>query len=143
MKRFLILIAAAAALITGCSRYETVKGDPLQARIYTLDNGLKVYLTVNKDEPRIQANIAVHAGGKDDPSDNTGLAHYLEHMMFKGTQQFGTQDYEAEKPLLEKVDSLFEVYRTLTDPAEREALYKEIDAVSYEASKIAIPNEYD
>ena len=115
----------------------------MNARIYTLDNGLKVYLTVNKDEPRIQANIAVHAGGKDDPSDNTGLAHYLEHMMFKGTEQFGTQDYEAEKPLLQKIDSLFEVYRTLTDPAQREALYKEIDATSYEASKIAIPNEYD
>ena len=128
---------------SACSRYETVKGDPLDAKIYTLDNGLKVYMTVNKDEPRIQANIAVHAGGKDDPADNTGLAHYLEHMMFKGTQQFGTQDYAAEKPLLEKIDSLFEVYRTLTDPAEREALYKEIDAVSFEASKIAIPNEYD
>ncbi|MBR4734595.1 MAG: hypothetical protein IK052_00740, partial [Bacteroidales bacterium] len=61
--------------LLSCSRYESVKGDPMNARIYTLDNGLKVYLTVNKDEPRIQANIAVHAGGKDDPSDNTGLAH--------------------------------------------------------------------
>jgi predicted Zn-dependent peptidase len=143
MKKLLVVLAAAVALLSGCKGYESVKGDPMNSRIYTLDNGLKVYLTVNKDEPRIQANIAVHAGGKDDPSDNTGLAHYLEHMMFKGTQQFGTQDYEAEKPLLEKVDSLFEVYRTLTDPAEREALYKEIDAISYEASKIAIPNEYD
>ena len=143
MKKFLVLIAAAAAVLSGCKGYESVKGDPMNARIYTLDNGLKVYLTVNKDEPRIQANIAVHAGGKDDPSDNTGLAHYLEHMMFKGTQQFGTQDYAAEEPLLRQIDSLFEVYRTLTDPAEREALYKEIDAISYEASKIAIPNEYD
>ena len=144
MKRILILMAAAAALaLTGCSRYESVKGDPLQAKIYTLDNGLKVYMTVNKDEPRIQANIAVHAGGKDDPADNTGLAHYLEHMMFKGTQQFGTQDYEAEKPLLDQIDSLYEVYRTLTEPAEREALYHQIDSISYEASKIAIPNEYD
>ena len=143
MKKLLVVLAAAAAVLSGCKGYESVKGDPMNSRIYTLDNGLKVYLTVNKDEPRIQANIAVHAGGKDDPSDNTGLAHYLEHMMFKGSQSFGTQDYEAEKPLLEKIDSLFEVYRTLTDPAEREALYKVIDAVSYEASKIAIPNEYD
>ena len=143
MKKVLFVFAAAAAMLSGCKGYESVKGDPMNARIYTLDNGLKVYLTVNKDEPRIQANIAVHAGGKDDPSDNTGLAHYLEHMMFKGTEQFGTQDYEAEKPLLQKIDSLFEVYRTLTDPAQREALYKEIDATSYEASKIAIPNEYD
>ena len=96
MKKLLVVLAAAAAVLSGCKGYESVKGDPLNARIYTLDNGLKVYLTVNKDEPRIQANIAVHAGGKDDPSDNTGLAHYLEHMMFKGSEKFGTQDYEAE-----------------------------------------------
>ena len=143
MKRFLILLAAASAVLAGCSKYETVKGDPLNAKIYTLSNGLKVYMTVNKDEPRIQTYIAVNAGGKDDPADNTGLAHYLEHMMFKGTENFGTQDYEAEKPLLAQIDSLFEVYRTLTDPQERADLYAKIDAISYEASKIAIPNEYD
>ena len=141
-KIFLFVLAALAAVACG-PRYESVKGDPLQAKIYTLDNGLKVYMTVNKDEPRIQTYIAVHAGGKDDPADNTGLAHYLEHMMFKGTEQFGTQDYEAEKPYLAKIDSLYEVYRTFTDPAERDALYREIDAVSQEASQIAIPNEYD
>ena len=54
-------------------------------RIYTLKNGLKVYLSVNKDAPRIQTYIAVKAGSTYDPADNTGLAHYLEHMMFKGT----------------------------------------------------------
>lgn len=145
MKRILTLVAIATlALLQGCSsRYETFKGDPMGTKIYTLDNGLKVYMSVNKDEPRIQANIAVRVGGKDDPADNTGLAHYLEHMMFKGTEQFGTQDYEAEKPLLAQIDSLFEVYRTLTDPAERAALYKQIDEISYKASAIAIPNEYD
>ena len=125
------------------AEYETVAGDPLEARIYTLDNGLKVYMTVNKDEPRIQTYIAVRSGGKNDPADNTGLAHYLEHMMFKGSERFGTQDYAAERPLLAKIDSLFEVYRTLTDPQARLDLYREIDAVSYEASKLAIPNEYD
>ena len=143
MKKLFLFLLAAVLAVSACSRYETVKGDPLKARICTLDNGLKVYITVNKDEPRIQTFIAVHAGGKDDPSDNTGLAHYLEHMMFKGTECFGTQDYEAEKPLLAQIDSLYEVYRTLTDPAERDALYRQIDSVSLEASKIAIPNEYD
>jgi len=143
MKRILLL-AALAALAASCGpKYETVKGDPLDAKIYTLKNGLTVYMTVNKDEPRIQANIAVRAGGKDDPADNTGLAHYLEHMMFKGSELFGTQDYAAEKPLLAAIDSLFEVYRTLTDPQERLDLYHQIDSISYEASKIAIPNEYD
>ena len=142
MKKVVFLLAAVAVLVS-CSRYESVKGDPMQAKIYTLDNGLKVYMTVNKDEPRIQANIAVRSGGKNDPADNTGLAHYLEHMMFKGSEIAGTQDYEAEKPLLEAIDSLFEVYRTLTDPQERLALYHQIDSISYEASKLAIPNEYD
>ena len=144
MRNKLLMVAALAVLAASCGpKYETVKGDPLQAKIYTLPNGLKVYMSVNKDEPRIQTYIAVRAGGKDDPSDNTGLAHYLEHMMFKGTEQFGTQDYEAEKPMLAAIDSLFEVYRTLKDNDERLALYHEIDSISYEASKIAIPNEYD
>ena len=143
MKRFFLFLAALTLLVSSCSRYSTVKGDPLNVQIYTLENGLKVYMSVNKDEPRIQTYVAARVGGKDDPSDNTGLADYLEHMMFKGSRILGTQDYMAERPLLEKIDSLFEVYRTLTDPKEREALYAEIDAVSYEASKIAIPNEYD
>ena len=144
MKRFFTLFALVAlAALSGCSRYETVQGDPMDVKIYTLKNGLKVYMSVNKDEPRIQTYMPVRVGGKDDPADNTGLAHYLEHMLFKGTEILGTQDYQAERPLLEQIDSLFEVYRTLTDPAEREALYAKIDQVSYEASKLAIPNEYD
>ena len=69
--------------------------------------------------------------------------HYFEHLMFKGTEQFGTSDYAAEKPMLEEIESLFEVYRKTTDEAERAAIYHRIDSVSYEASKIAIPNEYD
>ena len=145
MRRFfqsLILVAAIAAAAS-CSRYQSVAGDPMEAKICTLDNGLKVYMSVNKDEPRIQAFVAIHAGGKNDPSDNTGLAHYLEHMMFKGTKSFGTSDFEAEAPLLAAVDSLFEVYRTKTDPQERLDIYHVIDSISYEASKIAIPNEYD
>ena len=70
--------------------YEYVTNDPLNVRIYTLRNGLKVYLSDYKNAPRIQTCIAVQAGGKNDPADNTGLAHYLEHMMFKGTSDFGT-----------------------------------------------------
>ena len=143
MKRLILLLSAAMVALSACSRYDTVKGDPLQAKIYTLDNGLRIYMTVNKDEPRIQTYIAVRSGGKNDPADNTGLAHYLEHMMFKGSELFGTQDYAAEKPMLAAIDSLFEVYRTLTDQKERLDLYHQIDSISYEASKIAIPNEYD
>lgn len=135
---FLLAMAAACGY-----KYETVPNDPLNARIYTLDNGLKVYLTVNTEKPRIQTYIAVRVGGKNDPAETTGLAHYFEHLMFKGTESFGTQNYELEKPMLDQIEALFEVYRKTTDEAERVALYKKIDSISYEASKLSIPNEYD
>ena len=143
----LALIAAAAVLLLGlgsCSRkYETVKGDPLKTKIYTLDNGLKVYMSVNKEEPRIQTYIAVRVGGKNDPADNTGLAHYLEHIMFKGTEKLGTSDYAAEKVYLDQIEELFNVYKGTTDPDQRTEIYHRIDSLSYLASQISIPNEYD
>ena len=139
------MVGAMMLLTVSCSqyRYETVKGDPLQTKIYTLDNGLKVYMSVNNEKPRIQANIAVRVGGKNDPSETTGLAHYFEHLMFKGTQQFGTSDYAAEKPLLDEIEALFEVYRVTEDEDERARLYHKIDSISYLASGYFIPNEYD
>ena len=124
-------------------KYETVPNDPMQARIYTLDNGLKVYMSVNKDEPMVQTYIAVKVGGKNDPAQNTGLAHYFEHLMFKGTEQFGTIDYQQEKLLLDQIEAEFERYGSKTDDAERRSIYKIIDSLSFEASKLAIPNEYD
>ncbi|MDR1984014.1 MAG: insulinase family protein [Prevotellaceae bacterium] len=138
-----IILAITAISCNTKKDYETVKNDPIKARIYTLDNGLKVYMAANKEQPRIQTFIAVRAGGKNDPAETTGLAHYFEHLMFKGTTNFGTSNYEAEKPLLDEIENLFEIYRKTTDDAERKALYKKIDSISYEASKIAIPNEYD
>lgn len=120
-----------------------VPGDPLGARIYTLPNGLKVYLSVNKAKPRVQANIAVRVGSKNDPAETTGLSHYLEHLMFKGTPRYGTMNYEAEKPYLDKITNLYEEYRQIKDSAKRVAHYRIIDSVSYEASKYLIANEYD
>ena len=139
------MVGAIMLLTISCSpyKYETVKGDPLETKIYTLDNGLKVYLTINKETPRIQTYIPVRVGGKNDPAETTGLAHYFEHLMFKGTESFGTQNYAEEKPLLDQIEALFEVYRTKTDEAERAAIYRVIDSLSYEASKLSIPNEYD
>ena len=149
MKKFLFSmcsVVAAVLMMASCAgkrTYETVDGDPMQSRIYTLDNGLKVYLTVNKETPRIQTYIPVRVGGKNDPAETTGLAHYFEHLMFKGSESFGTQNYAEEKPLLDQIEALFEVYRTKTDEAERAAIYHVIDSLSYEASKLSIPNEYD
>ncbi len=138
-------LAAVSLLLAtvACGRYETVKGDPLKTQIYTLDNGMKIFMTVNKEQPRIQTYMAVKVGSKNDPSETTGLAHYFEHLMFKGTEHFGTVDYAAEKPMLDEIEQLFEVYRQTTDEAQRQAIYHRIDSVSYEASKLAIPNEYD
>ena len=140
---FFITILSTQILAQNTMKYEEVKNDPLKARIYTLENGLKVYLAVNKDEPRVQTVIGVRVGSKDDPAETTGLAHYFEHLMFKGTPNFGTTDWEKEKVMLEQIEALFEKYRKETDVEARKKLYKEIDALSFEASKLAIPNEYD
>ena len=138
-------MAVAVFALSSCSEYsyEKVKGDPLGTRIYTLDNGLKVYLSVNKEQPRIQTIVSVRVGGKNDPAETTGLAHYFEHLMFKGTDKFGTSDYEAEKPLLDQIEALFEQYRVTTDEKQRKAIYAQIDDLSQQASKLSIPNEYD
>ena len=127
------------------NRYETCQNDPLKARIYTLENGLKVYLTTYTDAPRVQTNIAVRAGSKNDPDDATGLAHYLEHMLFKGTDVYGSLDFSAEKPMLEKIESLYEEYRSIDmdDTENRERVWRQIDSISGESAKYAIANEYD
>ena len=123
--------------------YEQVTNDPLKTRIYTLKNGLTVYLSANKDEPRAMGVIAVKAGSVNDPIQTTGLAHYLEHMMFKGTDNFGTTNWPAEKVLLDSISNLFETYKAEPDPAKKKEIYIDIDRVSQAASKFAIPNEYD
>jgi len=123
--------------------YKYVTNDPLHARFYTLKNGLTVILSpINKD-PRIQCYVAVKAGSKTDPANNTGLAHYLEHMMFKGTDKYGTLNWAMEQPQLEKISALYEDYNHSTDPLKRKEIYHLIDSVSGVASKYSIANEYD
>ncbi|MEO6695670.1 MAG: insulinase family protein [Ignavibacteria bacterium] len=140
---YLNIQAQTKSVSDGKYSYEFVENDPLKARIYTLDNGLKVYLTVNKSEPRIQTYIAVATGSKNDPSTSQGLSHYLEHMVFKGTDKYGTKDYEKEKPLIDMIIALYEQRRNTTDENERRLIYHKIDSVSYLASEYAIANEYD
>ena len=123
--------------------YKFVTNDPMHARFYTLKNGLTVVLTVNKKEPRISVRIPVRTGSNTDPKDHTGLAHYLEHLLFKGTDKYGSLDWAKEKPLLDQIDALYEKYNKTTDATARKEIYKEIDRVSGEASKFAIANEYD
>jgi predicted Zn-dependent peptidase len=124
-------------------KYESVPNDPLKARIYTLQNGMKVYLSVYKNAPRIQTYIAVKAGSKNDPAHATGLAHYLEHMVFKGTDVYGTKDFKKENEEIKKIEYLYEVYRSTKDEAQRKSIYHQIDSISGVAAKYAIANEYD
>ncbi|WP_265131545.1 M16 family metallopeptidase [Chryseobacterium oranimense] len=123
--------------------YITIPNDENKVRIYTLKNGLKVFLAQNFDAPRIQTYIPVRTGSNNDPADNTGLAHYLEHMMFKGTSKLGTQNWEKEKVLLDRISALYEEHKAEQDPDKKKEIYKRIDEVSQEASQYAIANEYD
>lgn len=127
----------------GKYKYTYVTNDPTNTRMYTLANGLTVYLTENHTEPRIMALITTKAGSKNDPATNTGLAHYLEHMLFKGTDKYGSLDYDKEKAELDKIEALYEKYNKTVDTTLRKAIYKSIDSISGVAAKYAIANEYD
>ena len=147
MRRSLVPILAVTLTLNVSGQktytYTSVPGDPMEARVYTLDNGLQVWLSRNTDAPRMQTNIAVRAGSKNDPADATGLAHYLEHMLFKGTSHIGTADWAKESVLLQRISDLYEQRRATTDEAQRDAIYHRIDSLSNEAAKYAVPNEYD
>lgn len=136
-------IAVATTVSSWAQAYETVPNDPINTKIATLSNGMKVYMSVHKDMPRIQTLIATRAGSKNDPADATGLAHYLEHMLFKGNSTFGTRDWDKEKVQLKVISDLYETRRTTKDEAKRKALYHQIDSVSQVAAGFAIANEYD
>jgi predicted Zn-dependent peptidase len=156
----LSLIALSILLFVGCNKdntevttsvatdangfsFESVSNDPTGLRLYTLDNGLKVYLSQNTDEPKIQTYIAVRAGSNYDPKESTGLAHYLEHMVFKGTNEIGTLDWEKEKAHLDQIADLYEQHRAEQDPDKKLEIYRKIDEVSLEASNYSVANEYD
>ncbi len=144
-KLFMMMLAALTCLGMAAQKpvATSVPGDPMATQCYTLSNGLKVFLSVNHQSPRISAHIAVRTGSRNDPAETTGLAHYLEHLMFKGTQQYGTSNYAAEKPLLDTIEARYEQYRLVKDPERRRVLYHEIDSISQLAAQYNIPNEYD
>lgn len=117
--------------------------DPLGVSIHRLPNGLTVYLSPNPGLPRVTAWISVRAGSKHDPADSTGMAHYLEHMLFKGTDRLGTLDYEKERVHLERIRALYEkLFRAKAEDA-RKKVYAQIDAENVKAGAYAVPNEID
>jgi predicted Zn-dependent peptidase len=117
--------------------------DAMGVTITRLPNGLTVYLSPNKGQPRVSAWIATRAGSKNDPADSTGMAHYLEHMMFKGTTKLGTLDAAKEAPHLERIRALYETRFKTSDPAARAKIDKDIDAENIAASAYEVPSEID
>lgn len=110
---------------------------------YTLENGLTIMLTENHDSPKVFGMVAVKAGGKNDPHDATGIAHYLEHVLFKGTQDMGTIDYAKEKPYLDSINYLYEQLGQTIVEEERKAIQMNINRMSQKAGEYAIANEMD
>jgi predicted Zn-dependent peptidase len=117
--------------------------DPMSVHIYELDNGLTVYLTENHEKPRFYAEISVRAGSNHDPAESTGLAHYLEHLLFKGTQKIGTLDYAKEHQHIKNIEALYEKHFSETDAEKRKEIYAEINKEAQLAAEYSIPNELD
>lgn len=135
-------LIVAFIIATGFSSYaiEFTSGT-LKITQFTLENGLTVILNEDHSKPEVFGVVAVRAGGKDDPADATGLAHYMEHMLFKGTQKLGTIDWEKEKPHIDRIFELYDKLALATSEEERKAIQMEINEESHKASEFAIPNE--
>ena len=117
--------------------------DPLGTYHYTLSNGLQVFLTENHEKPVIYTEVVIRAGSSSDPKESTGIAHYLEHMLFKGTDRFGTANYQKEKIHLDRITELYESHFNEKDPLKRKEIMAQISEASKLASQYAIPNEFD
>ncbi|MEO8761448.1 MAG: insulinase family protein [Bacteroidia bacterium] len=144
IKKILATATLSLAIVAGSAQVaKTYPNDPFKLKEYKLKNGLTVYMSVYKDAPRVFTMTATKAGSKNDPQDATGLAHYLEHMLFKGTDKLGTKDFSKEEPLIGQISDRYEIYRKTKDDATRKKIYHQIDSLSGEAAKFAIANEYD
>ena len=110
---------------------------------YKLENGLTVFINEDTTQSKLFGAVVINAGGKYDPKDATGMAHYLEHMLFKGTEEMGTQDFVTEKPILDSITAFYEELGKTKDERLRKEIQKKINAVSVRAAKLAIPNEFD
>lgn len=115
--------------------------DPLHVQEYKLSNGLTVWINEDHSLPQVEGIVVVKAGAKHSP--NTGIAHYFEHIMFKGTDKIGTIDYAAEKVYLDSIAMKYDELAQTTDEEERKSIQKEINELSIKASDYAIPNEFD
>mgnify|MGYP001212037900 CR=1 FL=1 len=114
---------------------------PLEVKTFKLNNGLTVWLNEDHSQPKIFGAVLVKAGAKDCP--NTGIAHYFEHMMFKGTEKIGTVDYTVEKVLLDSIAVKYDELAATSDKEERSLIQKEINRLTVRSAAYVIPNEFD
>ncbi len=138
MKKNLLLLAGLV-----CSMAFVQATDlPKELSEYKLDNGLTVLLWEDHDAPDVTGYVVVRAGAVDEPSEYTGLAHYLEHMLFKGTQRIGALNWEAEKPIYDSIIALYDQYSDATDPKVREQLATQINECSMREAKISSTEDF-
>lgn len=134
------LFLLAFALITVPRLYAQIPA-VLQVKEQTLSNGMTVWLNEDHSQPKVMGAVVVNAGSKDSP--NTGIAHYFEHIMFKGTNEIGTVDYAKEKPWLDSIAACYDRLAATKDEAERASIQKHINELSQKAGEYAIPNEFN
>lgn len=108
---------------------------------FILHNGLTVWISTDSSDSKVFGQVVVRAGAKETP--NSGVAHYFEHIMFKGTQRIGTVDYEQEAPILKEITKQYSKLQTAKNSAEREKVQSKINELNIEATKYAIPNDFN
>ena len=111
-------------------------------KAFKLKNGLSVYIWEDETKSDVFGLVGVRAGSVDDPEEYTGLAHYLEHVLFKGTDKIGALDWAAEEPLYKQIIAKYDEMAEATDPARKAAISKEINDLTVETGKITMPKEY-
>jgi predicted Zn-dependent peptidase len=118
---------------------------PLPVTEHALKNGLRVLIVERHESPTFSAHVRFPVGSANDPPGFTGLAHFVEHMMFKGTRLFGSTNPEAEEPLLNRLDSLQQAMSAApldtASTAEPLRLQEEYEQVTSEARRLVLPNE--
>ncbi len=112
---------------------------------FNLDNGMKFIVLENHEAPVVSFVTYANVGGVDEPDGKTGVAHFLEHLAFKGTKEIGTTNYPAEAKLLEESDLLFSEIQAAKAAGKAEQVKKlteEFQKVQIEANKFVKQNEY-
>ncbi|MDR2885242.1 MAG: insulinase family protein, partial [Rikenellaceae bacterium] len=137
MKRMWKMAALCAALVLAALAGQA----QLTVTEHVLSNGLRVWLNEDHSQPKVLGAVVVNAGAKNAPA--TGIAHYLEHVMFKGTDRIGTTDWAAEKIILDSITAQYDLLAATTDDAVRKRIQQTINEMSIRAAQYAIPNEYD